>query len=59
MTKLFTLSEVADLLRVSPRTVRRLVAAGQIRVVKVGRRSLVTERELDAYVAAAYRREVA
>ena len=54
--KLLTLDEVADALRVSKRTVNRLVETGQIRLTKVRRRSLVTEAELEAYVAAAYRR---
>jgi len=53
--ELFTISEVADKLRVSVRTVRRLVASGQLRVVRVGRRPLVTSRELEAYLAAAGR----
>jgi excisionase family DNA binding protein len=56
MTELLTLNEVADRLRVSTRTVRRLVASGQIRVVKIARRTLVKASEVDAYVAAASRR---
>lgn len=52
MTSLFTLDEVAGRLRVSTRTVRREIAAGRIRTIHVGRRPLVEERELDAYVAA-------
>lgn len=56
MTELLTLQEVAERLRVSVSTVRRLVASGQIRVVKVGRKPLVTSRELEAYLAAAVRR---
>ena len=56
MTQLLTLDEVAAVLRVSVRTVRRLVASGQLRVVKVGRLPRVTESELQAYLTAAYRR---
>lgn len=56
MTELLTLQQVADRLHVSVRSVQRLVAGGQLRVVKVGRRPLVTEREFEAYIAAAYRR---
>lgn len=52
MTELLTIAEVAQRLRVSRRTVERLMAAGRIRSVGVGRRRLVTSRELDAYVAA-------
>lgn len=55
MTELLTLSEVASHLRVSLSTIRRLVASGQLRVVKVGRRPLVTTKELEVYLAAAAR----
>jgi len=54
--ELLTLDEAKDRLRVSRRTVERLIAAGQIRPTRIGRRILVTERELEAYVAAASRR---
>jgi excisionase family DNA binding protein len=50
MTALLTLDEVADRLKVSRRTVSRIVKAGQIRPIQVGRHPRVTERELDAYV---------
>jgi len=52
MPDLLTLDQVADQLQVSRRTVERLVAAGRIRIVRVGRLIRVTERELEAYVAA-------
>ena len=52
MPDLLTLNDVADRLQVSRRTVERLVAAGRIRIVRVGRLIRVTERELEAYVAA-------
>lgn len=50
MSELLTLDEVAQRLRVSRRTVERLERAGRIRAVRVGRRTLVSERELEAYV---------
>ena len=56
MTRLLTLNEAADALRVSVRTVQRLIASGQIRPVHIGRRTLVTEKELEAYCSAAYRK---
>lgn len=59
MAELFTVDEVAEKLRVSRRTVERLVAAGRIRVVRVGRRTLVTDRELEAYIASLRGRHVA
>ncbi len=52
MAELLTIDEVAGKLRVSRRTVERLIAAGRIRPIHVGRRILVTDRELDAFVAA-------
>ena len=55
-TRLLTLSEMADRLRVSVRTVQREVRLGHLRPVYIGRRVLFTEREAEAYVAAAYRR---
>ena len=51
MNELLTLDEVAGRLRVSRRTVERLIDVGRIRPVRIGRRVLVTARELDAYVA--------
>ena len=56
MTRLLTFDETATLLRVSVSTVRRLVASGQLRVVKVGRKPLVTDREIEAFLAASHRR---
>lgn len=56
MTDLLTLDEVASWLRVSVRTVQRLIASGQIRPIHIGRRTLVTSKEVEAYVSAAYRR---
>jgi excisionase family DNA binding protein len=48
---LYTLPEAASRLRVSRRTVERLIDAGRIRPVRIGRRILVTERELAAFLA--------
>jgi len=56
MPRLLTLSEVAAVLRVSVRTVQRLIASGQIRPTRIGRRTLVSEGEVETYLAAAYRR---
>jgi excisionase family DNA binding protein len=51
VTELLTVQEVSQRLRVSRRTVERLIHQGRIRPLKVGRRTLVTSKELDAYVA--------
>lgn len=49
---MMTYDEVAAELRVSKTTVKRKVAEGKIRVVKIGPRlPRVTRRELDAYIA--------
>lgn len=56
MTKLLTLSEAAGVMRVSVRTLQRLIASGQVRPTRIGRRTLVTETEVETYLAAAYRR---
>ena len=56
MTTLLTLGETATRLRVSVRTVQRLIATGQLRPTRIGRRTLVTDREVETYLAAAYRR---
>lgn len=52
MTELLTLPEVAEELRLSRRTVERLVRAGRIRVVRPSPgRTMVERRELNAYLA--------
>jgi excisionase family DNA binding protein len=53
---LLTLDEAASVLRVSVRTVQRLVASGQLRPIYVGRLPRFTTTELEAYCTAAYRR---
>jgi excisionase family DNA binding protein len=50
MAKLLTLPEVQAQLRVSRATVRRLITRGQLPIVKVGRRTLVTRQALEAFV---------
>lgn len=49
---LLLLSEVADELRVSVRTVEREIALGKIAVVMVSSRRRVARAELDRYIAA-------
>lgn len=45
-SKLLKLKEVADILRVSKATVTKLIKAGQLRAVKVGRQWRVSEEAL-------------
>lgn len=56
MPELWKLDEAADKLRVSRRTVERLIATGQIRPTRIGSRTFISDRELEAYVAAASRK---
>ncbi len=48
---LYTIEEVAAILRVKPVTVRRLIAAGKIRHVRVGRQIRISESALNTYLA--------
>ena len=56
MNRLLTTNDVAEILGVTPRTIRRLVASGQLRPVYVGRLPRFTEAEIQAYCSAAYRK---
>ena len=49
---LLTLDDVAERLRVSRRTVDRLVGSGRLRALYVGRARRVTAREFEAFVQA-------
>lgn len=55
-TELLTVVETARRLRVSRRTVERLIKAGRLRPVRIGRRVLITTQELEAFLAWARRR---
>jgi excisionase family DNA binding protein len=46
------ISEAADLLRVSTKTVRVAISRGELPVVQIGRRRVVRRRDLDAYLDA-------
>jgi len=47
---LYTLEEVADILRVSVSTVRKLIREKQLKTVRVGIQLRVTKEELDRFV---------
>ena len=47
---LFTIEEVAEMLKVKPITVRRLIADGQIETVRVGRQIRISESAYNKYV---------
>lgn len=50
MSELLTIQEAAERLRIGKRTVERFVAEGDIVSVKIGRRRLIAETELERYV---------
>jgi excisionase family DNA binding protein len=56
MSELLTLAEVAERLRVGKRTVERMVAAGELRSLRIRRRRFVDEREVERYLGLAIRR---
>jgi excisionase family DNA binding protein len=49
-----TVAELADQLRVSNMTVYRLVQAGQLPAVRVGRSYRIREEDVDKYLSAQY-----
>ena len=53
-TRFVTVSEVANLLRVSNMTVYRLVQAGALPAVRVGRSYRIREEDVDRYLANQY-----
>ena len=48
--KFYTLEEVADMLRVSIETVRRLVLSGEIEAKRVGRQYRISQENLNKYL---------
>jgi excisionase family DNA binding protein len=49
-----TVQEVADLMRVSSMTVYRLIKAGDLPAVRVGRSFRVAESDVNVYLASRY-----
>jgi excisionase family DNA binding protein len=47
-------AEVADLMRVSNMTVYRLITAGELSAVRVGRSYRIREEDVDQYLGARY-----
>jgi excisionase family DNA binding protein len=52
MTTLLTTKEICGLLRCSMPTVKRLLKRGELPIVRVGRRVLVRQEAVDAWIAA-------
>jgi excisionase family DNA binding protein len=53
-SRFLTVQEVAELLRVSSMTVYRLIKAGDLPAVRVGRSFRVRDTDVDAYLASRY-----
>jgi excisionase family DNA binding protein len=51
----FTLAEAAERLTISMTTARKMVSDGQLQVVRIGRRLVVPEREIELVLAGAER----
>lgn len=52
MTELMTLEQVSERTHYSVRSLQRWIAEGRLRVVRFGKRPLVTDRELEAFIQA-------
>lgn len=49
-TRLYTIEEIAKILRVSTRKVRQMVEAGEIEHIMVGRQYRISEEQLQAFL---------
>ena len=49
--KFYTIEEVADILRVNPATVRKLIESGELGATRVGRQYRISQEALDDYIA--------
>ncbi len=52
--KFMTVGEVADLMRVSSMTVYRLIKAGDLRAVQVGKSYRIKEEDINSFIASRY-----
>src|SRR5437660_1129126 len=59
VTKLLSIKTAADLLSISPWTVRSYIKTGKLRPVRLGRRVLLEESELERFVAFSKARPIA
>ena len=53
-TGLLTVAEVAAMLRVSEMTIYRLIKAGELRALQIGKSYRLREDDVDAFLAARY-----
>jgi excisionase family DNA binding protein len=50
MDKLYSVSETAQLLHISRGNLYRIIAAGILKPIKLGKRTLFSEQELEAFI---------
>ncbi|OPY76876.1 MAG: Helix-turn-helix domain protein [Syntrophorhabdus sp. PtaU1.Bin153] len=50
MEKLITVNEALDILRISRPTIYRFIADGSLKPVKIGKRTLFEEKELQRFI---------
>lgn len=55
--KLLTLLDAAERLSVSEKTLRRVIAAGELSIVRIGRLVRIREADLERFILASLRRE--
>jgi putative molybdopterin biosynthesis protein len=48
--RFYTIEEVAKLLRVNERTVRKLIDSGELHATRVGRQYRISQEQLDDYL---------
>ena len=48
--KVYTIEEVAEILKVNPRTINRMLERGEMKGVKVGRLWRISQGALEAYL---------
>lgn len=51
LTRFYTVAQIADMLTVSPRTVRRWIGSGELLAHKFGRQVRISEIDLKAFLA--------
>lgn len=54
LPRLLTVAEVASLMRVSTMTVYRLIKAGDLAAIRVGKSYRIKESDIDDFIAARY-----
>jgi len=51
MPVLLTIDEVAPVLKIRPVTVRRLIASGKLPYIKIGKRYMFSDKNIESFIA--------